>query len=152
MNMSGAIQEAEGVATVRESQPFAFTSRRLAWAVFAGLSAMFLLSMVWRPADESAVILCPFRSLTGLLCPGCGMTRAFCALGHGELLRAIHFNALSPLLYLSFIIIWVGAGATLLNLTVVRDAVMRLRPSSSFSGGILVLVFVWWVARLIGGF
>lgn len=80
------------------------------------------------------------------------MTRAFCALGHGELLRAIHFNALSPLLYLSFIIIWVGAGATLLNLTVVRDAVMRLRPSSSFSGGILVLVFVWWVARLIGGF
>jgi hypothetical protein len=150
--MSGVIRNAEGGDKVYESLPSAFTTRRIAWVAFVGLSAMFLLSMVWRPADEPEYLLCPFRSLTGLLCPGCGMTRAFCALGHGELRRAIHFNALSPLLYLSFMIVWVGAAATVLNLPRVRDAVMQLRPSPAFSVVILAAVLAWWVARLIGGF
>lgn len=80
------------------------------------------------------------------------MTRAFCALGHGELRRALHFNALSPLLYLSFIVVWIGAAATVLNLPKLRGAVMRLRPSASGSVAILVLVLVWWVARLVWRF
>lgn len=150
--MNGVIQKAEGGAGLYESLPSAFTTRRLAWATFVGLSAMFLLTMAWRPADEPSYILCPFRSLTGLLCPGCGMTRAFCALGHGELGRAMHFNALSPFLYLSFMVVWVGAAATLLNLPKLQNAVMRLRPGPSFSLAILAAVLVWWIARLVGGF
>jgi hypothetical protein len=150
--MSVVIQNAGGGDKMYESLPSAFTARRIAWAVFVGLSAMFVVSMVWRPVDEPQFILCPFRSLTGLLCPGCGMTRAFCALGHGELMRAIHFNALSPLLYLSFAIVWVGAAATVFDFPRIRNAVMQLRPSPVFSVVILAAVLAWWVARLIGGF
>ena len=150
--MSGVIQKVEGGAKVRVSLPSALSERRLAWFAFVCLSAMFIVSMVWRPADEPSFILCPFRALTGLLCPGCGMTRAFCALGHGELRRAIHFNALSPLLYLSLIVVWVGAAASVLNFPRVRDAVMRLRPNASTSVVILLFVLVWWVGRLVWGF
>ena len=150
--MSGVIQNAEDGARVGESSSSALTERRLAWIVFAGLSAMFVLSMVWRPADEPTFVLCPFRSITGLLCPGCGMTRAFCALGHGEIGRAIHFNALSPLLYLSLLVVWLGAGATVLNLPKLRAAVLQLRPNPTLSVMILSLVLVWWVARLVWGF
>lgn len=39
---------------------------------------------------------CPFHSLTGLNCPGCGLTRGFHALFNGDVLTALHFNALLP--------------------------------------------------------
>ncbi len=132
--------------------PPATAEKSLAWVALIGLSAMFLISMIWRPADEPTIILCPFRAMTGWLCPGCGMTRAFCALGHGELRRAIHFNALSPLLYLSLIVVWIGAAATVLNLHRVRAVVNRLRPSATVSVLILALTMVWWAVRLAGGF
>jgi hypothetical protein len=35
---------------------------------------------------------CWFRRLTGIGCPGCGLTRCFICLAHGELARAWHFN------------------------------------------------------------
>ena len=154
MSINRLMQEAGGasVAQGHDALPSATADKSLAWVALICLSAMFLISMVWRPADEPTFILCPFRALTGLLCPGCGMTRAFCALGHGELRRAIRFNALSPLLYLSFIIVWVGAGATVLNLHRVRAVVERLRPSATMSVLILALTMVWWVVRLAGGF
>ena len=36
---------------------------------------------------------CVFHAITGLYCPGCGMTRALHALVHFDLPRAIHMNA-----------------------------------------------------------
>lgn len=142
----------ESTATGGISAPYASAERHLAWATLIGLSAVFIISMLWRPADEPTVILCPFRALTGLLCPGCGMTRAFCALGHGELMRAIRFNALSPFLYLSFIIIWIGAAATVFKFERVKKAVMRLRPNMTASMLMLAVVLMWWVVRLVYGF
>jgi len=129
----------------------AAAARHLAWLTLIGLSLMFLISFVWRPADEPTVILCPFRALTGLLCPGCGMTRAFCALGHGELLRAFHFNALSPFLYLALIVVWVGAAATVFRLHRVQALVLRLRPNMAGGFALLAVVIVWWVVRLAAG-
>jgi hypothetical protein len=37
---------------------------------------------------------CPFKAITGLNCPGCGMSRAVHALAHGDVISALHFNAL----------------------------------------------------------
>lgn len=41
---------------------------------------------------------CPFRRLTGCLCPGCGSLRATHQLLHGNLAEAIKLNAFSVLL------------------------------------------------------
>jgi hypothetical protein len=46
-----------------------------------------LAVLVLRPA-------CPIHALTGLLCPGCGGTRAVLALLHGDLIGAWRENAL----------------------------------------------------------
>jgi hypothetical protein len=41
---------------------------------------------------------CPFKSVTGLSCPGCGMTRCVHALAQGDFVSAFRFNALLFLL------------------------------------------------------
>jgi hypothetical protein len=48
----------------------------------------------FNPATHGFYPVCQFHRLTGLNCPGCGMTRAFYALLHGEFLTALHDNAL----------------------------------------------------------
>ena len=48
-----------------------------------------LLPMIDLPLPE----LCTMRRLTGLNCPGCGLTRSFIALAHGDLRSAWSYNA-----------------------------------------------------------
>jgi hypothetical protein len=56
-------------------------ARRLLLLVPAAvLVAAMLLPAGW----ESPVPLCIVKGLTGLDCPGCGMTRAFLFIGHGR--------------------------------------------------------------------
>jgi len=125
--------------------------RRHAWLLLVGLSAMFCISLIWRPSDNG-IVLCPFRALTGYPCPGCGMTRAFSALAHGEPVRAVIYNPLSPVLFLAAIVLWMSAAATLLNLHGLRAALTRLRPTTQVSYIFLALMLIWWVVRLAGGF
>jgi hypothetical protein len=129
---------------------YSAAARRRAWLVWLGLSAIFATSALWRPSDNG-IILCPFRALTGYPCPGCGMTRAFSSIAHGELWRAVRYNPLSPLLFLALIAVWAGAAATILNWPRVCALVARLRPAPLTTNVLLVIVLAWWVARLAIG-
>lgn len=64
-------------------------------AAAAALLASFLLPPESLPGFE----VCSFKSLTGLPCPGCGLTRGFCAVSHGRFAEATAFNAFSIPLY-----------------------------------------------------
>ena len=46
------------------------------------------------PSDGGFWVGCPFRQITGLWCPGCGLTRATHHLLRGDLGTALHFNVL----------------------------------------------------------
>src|SRR5687767_15310848 len=49
------------------------------------------------PTKAGFFPVCPLYSLTGFACPGCGLTRGFHALFHGDLIAALDYNALLPL-------------------------------------------------------
>jgi hypothetical protein len=49
---------------------------------------------------------CPFRSITGLLCPGCGSQRAVHDLMHLQVGRAFHHNALLVLAIPALLFQW----------------------------------------------
>lgn len=61
-------------------------------------------AVVWffNPSNVSFLPVCPLYSMTGIACPGCGLTRGFHALFHGDVLTALDFNALLPLFLLIF--------------------------------------------------
>ena len=62
----------------------------LAAALLGIAGAVFFLN----PATHQFYPVCQFHRLTGLNCPGCGMTRALYALLHGDFATALRDNAL----------------------------------------------------------
>ena len=81
-----------------QTRPRHDTRRLAAHAVFA--CALFTCSalLLLPPAKFAIYPLCPIHKYLGLLCPGCGATRALAALLHGHLAEALHLNALFVLL------------------------------------------------------
>lgn len=61
--------------------------------VGAGLSVA-CLAVAFSDGDVSILPPCPFRAMTGLDCPGCGMSRAARALLRGHLDSALSYNVL----------------------------------------------------------
>jgi len=74
-------------------------------AIYTGMAVSLLAAPALSPRTvESGPVLCPFRRLTGLPCPGCGMTRSFVAVAHGDIGSAFAYNRLGPLLMAIFVI------------------------------------------------
>jgi Protein of unknown function (DUF2752) len=143
----GEAERAQGAAGERASGKL-----RRARFVLPLTSAVFAVSALWSPSQLPGVVICPFRAVTGLPCPGCGMTRAFCSIGHGELYQAFGYNALAPFVFAAALLLWAHALATLLKLERPRAALERLRPTQRATRLMLAVTILWWVARLCGGF
>ena len=67
--------------------------------VFAAPLAMVGLLAAVRPGDDG-VTVCPFALITGMACPGCGMTRAASYLVRGDFTTALGYHPLVPLIAL----------------------------------------------------
>jgi len=65
------------------------------WLPLFVLAGMLLVAFLATPGKTSWLPGCQFNLLTGLYCPGCGSTRAFHALTHGNLSAALRMNALA---------------------------------------------------------
>ena len=74
------------------------------WGLLAVAAAYLFF---FEPGRSGFFPACPFRTLTGLTCPGCGTTRALHQLLHGNLLGAFELNPLLLLLLpvIAFILI-----------------------------------------------
>ena len=84
------------------------------------------------------VSLCPFHAITGIPCPGCGMTRAMISLGQLKLEEAVEYNMFSlPLFILMIIYVWPGKFPTFLQHKV-------------FSIIMLIVAIFVWLLRLTG--
>ena len=111
--MSMDQQEAISIRSVNETPRAGAErakSRRLAAILLAGLTFVFISSIFYEPSevrpDGQYFTICAFKHLTGLPCPGCGLTHSFCAIGRGDLMSGFGFNLLGPPLYACAILLW----------------------------------------------
>ncbi len=76
---------------------------RLARAMLLGTSVYGLISLWGLP-----LMVCPWKNLTGLPCPGCGMTRSTFALLQGRYRESLESNAFTWVVLLMLMIVAVG--------------------------------------------
>jgi uncharacterized protein DUF2752 len=111
----------------------------LLWLGAGVAAALLFFGAGWIGVPNDArYTICAFRRLTGIPCPGCGLTRAMAALARGELLLALHFHPFAPLILGEAAALWAAIGA----------AVVRRRPFT-LPPRLLQQLVIWQAAALL---
>jgi hypothetical protein len=106
----------QGTARDESARPFR-PSKGLALLALFLLSGVFAVSVLFAPPGGDYLTVCGFKNLTGLPCPGCGLTHSFCAVGKGQVMAGFEYNLLGPPLFLLFALLWVRSALVMLNKT-----------------------------------
>ncbi|MFN4194331.1 MAG: DUF2752 domain-containing protein [Thermosynechococcus sp.] len=70
---------------------------------FLGLTAAPLVGAVlFNHTGTPSFLLCPLRAISGIPCPGCGLTRSFLAIARGDFENALRMHLFGPVLFLAF--------------------------------------------------
>ncbi|GGW28085.1 MULTISPECIES: DUF2752 domain-containing protein [Streptomyces] len=90
------------------------------------------------PNEPGHYPVCPLLQVTGLYCPGCGGLRSAHAFAHGDLVTALHANAMAVAGYAVFAVLW-----TVWVVRAARGRPVRLDPGpvQLWTLGALLLVF-----------
>jgi len=92
---------------------------------------------------------CPFFRVTGIPCPGCGLTRAVILLLKGDLQASLRFHAFAPIVLLTAVALIL---VLLLPRSITQPAIARLdrlEQQTGFTVIILVGLILYWLARLL---
>lgn len=102
-------------------------------------------TFIWyfNPSNVNFLPVCPLYSMTGFACPGCGLTRGFHALFHGDFLTALDYNALIP----GFAVVLGFLFLSMLSVTVRGRGFGISMLSPKLLTGVLVVLLVFGVVR-----
>ncbi len=117
------------------------TGRTVIAAAVVGAAALATAGFVPESMSTTGPVLCPFRLITGLPCPGCGLSRSWVAVGHGDIHQAFAYNAFGPI-SMAFV-------ASLVTVVLVLTVVARhrlARVESVFRHRVVWAIAGLWVA------
>jgi Protein of unknown function (DUF2752) len=118
--------------------------RRFGMVLIGALGVQGVLVLLGLPGWQ-----CPFFRLTGVPCPGCGLTRACILLLRGEVQASIKFHAFAPIfvLFVAMLIV-----CTLLPRTVTGPFIDKAETLERRTGITLIILgglILYWLARLL---
>jgi Protein of unknown function (DUF2752) len=128
-------------ADPRSAEPLRRSGEAATLGLAGAAAAALSIACAVSPARvESGPIVCPFRLATGLPCPGCGLTRSWVFIAHGDFAAAVGANPFG----------FVTMAAAVALIAVVATSVVRGRPIPSRSPVVrsrpfLALLAVWLV-------
>ena len=70
-----------------------------------GVGGIVIAALLPAGGIEDGPVLCPFRALTGLPCPGCGLTRSWVYLMHGDIGSSLASNWFGPVLIVAVLVL-----------------------------------------------
>jgi hypothetical protein len=128
------------------------------WVFLLMAAGVLVLSFLLQaPGGELVVVplidqplpgVCTFRRLVGIGCPGCGLTRCFISVAHGDLAAAWTYNPAGILLFAATVF---QIPFRWLQLRRIRRGMAPLR-SQALNGCLWLVVFallVQWVGRTV---
>ncbi len=126
-------------------------SRRKIAAITALLLFLLmpLLIILFDPgADhlQASQSFCPFKMLTGLPCPGCGMVKSMVSLYRGEWIESLEFHLFGPVLVLFFFCALVVMVAGLIR---GKDFSFRWLNNPRVAWPVAIILGVWHLTRLV---
>lgn len=113
-----------------------FISIGIITAVFFSFLLYFAFSINALNYFGNIPTFCPFKRLTGLNCPGCGMTHAFIGISHLDFRSAIKFNLFSLPLF------------TIILIYAVKGKSIKFLEKNWISGPILGIILITWLIDL----
>ena len=148
-----AVEHGVAATDFDPSVPRSTTARSAAarWAAPVGVAAAAAVScaLVSSTTSDSGPVLCPFRLITGLDCPGCGMTRGVAALTRGDVGRAADHNLLLFLLVPLLAWVYLAWASDRIGL---RLRVPPVVVPTWLARTVLGAVLAYWVVRNLAGF
>ena len=110
-------------------------------------TAVIAISLLYFFIDARATRIfpkCPFHTLTGLFCPGCGSQRAVSALLHLDILSAMRNNVL---LVAALPMMFYSAYASIVNTFGTKKVQQKLFYSVWFIRIVGIVVVAFWILR-----
>ncbi|MGI9166328.1 MAG: DUF2752 domain-containing protein [Pyrinomonadaceae bacterium] len=92
---------------------------------------------------------CPFLRVTGVPCPGCGLTRAIMLLLQGEIYASIRFHAFAPIFLICIVIVVLAALLPKSSIQPVISRTELLERQKGLSVIVLSGLILYWLARLL---
>ncbi|MFI8852460.1 DUF2752 domain-containing protein [Streptomyces sp. NPDC053499] len=102
----------------------------------AAAGAAFAYVAAVDPNQPGHYPACPFLTVTGLYCPGCGGLRSAHALAHGDPVAALGANLFAVLLVTGFALGWL-------------HWVTRLARGRAYSSPVRLRAWHWWAAGVL---
>ena len=118
--------------------------------VIIAIAITLVVAVVYYVFDPSAGEMwfprCTLYTLTGLRCPGCGMQRAAHAMLHGDIMGALRYNAMIPIIAVGLATLAYGE---LVAAPESRIARVVRHPATAITA--VVIIVAWGVVRNLLG-
>lgn len=135
------------------------TDELLHWILLSLSAAVLVLAVALQVRGEEQVVIpvidipvpgtCSFKAYVGVDCPGCGLTRCFVSVAHGQLGRAWHYN---PVGIFFFAVVATQLPFRTLQIWRLRQGLSEVRLgwwSYWLLFGVAIALLVQWVLRMI---
>ncbi len=109
------------------------------------LGVIMVFYFNYNPSDYNLFPKCPFYTMTGLYCPGCGSQRAIHQILHGHILKGLSHNFLIILL---IFVLSCDAIILLMN-SILKRKLKNILHKPIITYLILALVILFWFLRNI---
>ena len=129
------------------------------WTWLLGPVFILILSSLLVVVEDRAVRLpglpvlpetCAMKARMGIDCPGCGLTRSFSYIAHGNFTGAWRLNRLSFIVF-AFTVLQIPL-ASLHLLGISKPWITKwTRLNERSLVGVILLLFAWWTLRLLTG-
>jgi len=118
------------------------------WGFLGLASAPLVGSVLFNHGMAPPFVICPLRHLTGIPCPGCGLTRSFMAIARGDLEYALSMHLFGPVLFGAFVLVVIFMAAELKTGRRLRRTPFRYLQRIEHWWWLAVLYFGYYGLRL----